>query len=186
MGISKSSMGISKKSNRKISQNAEAYCMVQKFGVPLPKKLKERSNMGLLDNYTGIGMSPRPKWQHQGIIRRALYFAYDELERQRLFMLSEATVTNNWDDLAPDLVIFNERHEPLSIIEITTHKECSAIIKKCYDLIARFPYTEYFVYDYERDILYAYEGVNTDTWVTSQEFEITSIYLSKPLLNYMR
>ena len=21
--------------------------------------------MGLLDNYTGIGMSPRPRWQHQ-------------------------------------------------------------------------------------------------------------------------
>lgn len=141
--------------------------------------------MGLLDNYTGIGMSPRPKWRHQNVIRRAMHRAYNELEEQGLLMLSEATVTNDWNDLAPDLVIFNEEYEPLSIIEITTHKECKAIIKKCYDLIERFPETEYFVYDYETEIVYAYDAT-TDEWVNSNAYEIVSQYLRMPLSDYLR
>ena len=141
--------------------------------------------MGLLDNYTGIGMSPRPKWEHQGIIRHALIETYDELEKQGLTLLSEATVTDDWNDLAPDLVIFDVQNEPLSIIEITTHKECMSIIKKCYDLIPRFPDAEYFVYDYERDILYMYD-IDTDEWFSSNEGTIVSNYLKMPLQNYLR
>lgn len=141
--------------------------------------------MGLLDNYTGIGMSPRPKWTHQNVIRHAMYRAYDELEEQGLVMLSEATVTDNWDDLAPDLVIFNSYNEPLSVIEITTHKECRNIIRKCYELINRFPQTEYFVYDYEQDLLYAYDAERNE-WFSSAHFEIHSRYLSNPLLFYLR
>ena len=140
--------------------------------------------MGLLDNYTGIGMSPRPKWQHQNVIRIAQRRAYDELEKQGLIMLSEATVTNDWDDLAPDLVIFDAYEEPLSIIEITTHKECKKIIKKCDELIARFPESEYFVYDYEAEVLYAYDAEN-DQWVSSETRTIYSIYLRKPLKAYL-
>ena len=140
--------------------------------------------MGLLDNYTGIGMSPRPKWRHQNVIRHAMHRAYDELEKQGLMMLSEATVTDNWDDLAPDLVVFNAAHKPLSVIEITTHKECHAIIRKCYELIERFPDAEYFVYDYENGLLYGYDG-QTDTWLTSDEYELMSHYLSMPLLYYI-
>lgn len=140
--------------------------------------------MGLLDNYTGIGMSPRPKWRHQNVIRIAQRRAYDELERQGLIMLSEATVTDNWDDLAPDLVIFDQQAEPLSIIEITTHKESKNIIEKCYDLIPRFPETEYFVYDYETNILYTYDGIN-NIWVTSETRTIYSNYLRKPLITYL-
>ena len=141
--------------------------------------------MGLLDNYTGIGMSPRPKWKHQGIIRRAIVETNEELENQGLIMLSEATVTDNWDDLAPDLVVFNACNVPVTLIEITTHKDCNEIIKKCYKLIPRFPDAEYFVYNYEKDILYAYDEEN-DEWVTSNEFIIRSNYLSKPLLDYLR
>lgn len=141
--------------------------------------------MGLLDNYTGIGMSPRPKWTHQNVIRRAMHRAYDELEEQGLVMLSEATVTDNWDDLAPDLVIFNSYNEPLSVIEITTHKECRHIIRKCYELIDRFPQTEYFVYDYEQDVLYAFDAERNE-WFSSADFEIHSGYLSHPLLFYLR
>lgn len=140
--------------------------------------------MGLLDNYSGIGMSPRPKWQHQNVIRRAICRSYEELEAQGLFMLSEATVTNDWDDLAPDLVIFNERYYPLSIIEITTHKELRMIMKKCYDLINRFPESEYFVYDYEKDILYKFY-IETNEWVPSSIEKLYSDYLSAPLLNYL-
>lgn len=140
--------------------------------------------MGLLDDYKGIGMSPRPKWQHQNVIRQAILNASDELEEQRLFMLSEATVTDNWDDLAPDLVVFNALHKPLSIIEITTTSETRAIIRKCSELIDRFPEAEYFVYDYERKRLYAYNEP-TDTWISSDETELYSRYLQFPLQNYL-
>lgn len=140
--------------------------------------------MGLLDNYTGIGMSPRPKWAHQAIIARCIRYASEELETQRLQILSESTVTDDWNDLAPDLVIFNELCEPLSIIEITTHKELSAIIRRCHELIARFPESEYFVYDYEQCVLYEYipeEGM----WISSSDYEISSRYLERPLMEYL-
>ena len=74
--------------------------------------------MGLLDNYTGIGMSPRPKWQHQLVMHRAVCRACKELDEQGLVMLTEATVTDDWNDLAPDLVIFNAQFYPLSITDI--------------------------------------------------------------------
>ena len=140
--------------------------------------------MGLLDNYTGIGMSPRPKWQHQRVMSHLLRNMYAELHQQGLEPLTEATVTDDWDDLAPDIVIFDENQEPLSIIEITTHKECRQIIRKCYELITRFPETEYFVYDYEAEVLYMYDAP-TQAWLTSEECELGSRYLSRPLLEYL-
>lgn len=140
--------------------------------------------MGLLDNYSGVGMSPRPRWDHQLVIRHAMRAAYDELEAQGLLMLSEATVSSNWDDLAPDLVIFNERYIPLTIIEITTQKECSAILQKCEVLMERFPNAEYFVYNYERILLYG-SDIERGIWFSSDEYEIGSQYLSMPLLSYL-
>jgi len=140
--------------------------------------------MGLLDNYTGIGMSPRPKWPHQNVIRKAIVRSIDELEDQGLIMLSEATVTDDWDDLAPDLVIFDEHYHPLTIIEITTHAEYRKILQKCDELLARFPNAECFVYDYEAKVLYGYDA-EAQEWVPSTEEEITSRYLSDPLLEYL-
>jgi hypothetical protein len=140
--------------------------------------------MGLLDNYTGIGMSPRPNWRHQQVMAHLYANIHQELWKQGLELLTESTVTDNWNDLAPDLVIFNNQNKPLSIIEITTHKECSAIKRKCYELIARFPDSEYFVYDYEAEILYIYEAVNMQ-WYSSLNYDIYSHYLKMPLLNYL-
>ena len=139
--------------------------------------------MGLLDNYTGVGMSPRPKWQHQRVMNSILYYSFLELKRQGLFMLSEATVTDDWDDLAPDLVIFDNQYLPLTIIEITTHRELKKIIRKCYELIDRFPDTEYFVYDYEEKVLFMYD-LEGDCWLSSEEDTLYSLYLSKPLIEY--
>ena len=139
--------------------------------------------MGLLDNYSGIGMSPRPKWDHQRVMGHFYARAVTEVWNQGLDILTEATVTDDWDDLAPDLVIFDAKYRPLSIIEITTHKECRAIIRKCDELIARFPQTEYFVYDYERLRLYAYDP-DVQEWFTSEEYELCSRYLARPLLEY--
>ena len=139
--------------------------------------------MGLLDNYTGVGMSPRPKWQHQRVMNSILYYSFLELKRQGLFMLSEATVTDDWDDLAPDLVIFDNQYLPLTIIEITTHRELKKIIRKCYELIDRFPDTEYFVYDYEEMVLCQYDA-ESNHWLWSEEDTLYSLYLSKPLIEY--
>lgn len=140
--------------------------------------------MGLLDDYTsGIG-SPRPKWEHQNVIRRAMVRAYNELEEQGLCMLSEATVTEDWNDLAPDLVIFNAQNVPVCIIEVTTHKECRAIIRKCHELIVRFPTSEFFVYDYENNILYGYDNLSRE-WLSAAEYELSSKYLEYPLKDYL-
>ena len=141
--------------------------------------------MGLLDNYTGVGMSPRPKWQHQILKDSFILNAGPEIRRNGLLLLGEVTVTDDWNDLAPDLVIFDKNFEPLSIFEITTSKECKAIIRKCHELIQRFPDAEYFVYDYEEDILYRYVA-EENVWITSEEEEISSQYLSRPLMDYLQ
>ena len=141
--------------------------------------------MGLLDNYSGIGMCPRPKWQHQGVIAHFIKSAEPEIYMQELILLPEATVTDDWDDLAPDLVIFSSEMEPLCIIEITTHHQCSAIIRKCDELIERFPEAEYFVYDYEKRILYQYDAENED-WLSSAEYILLSEYLNKPMMEYLQ
>ena len=141
--------------------------------------------MGLLDNYSGIGMSPRPKWQHQIAMSNFIANASKEIRRKGLLILTEATVTNNWDDLAPDLVIFDKLFNPVSIIEITRTEQVNAIIDKCDELIERFPYSEYFVYDYENKILYMFD-VQADRWQSSDDFELWSSYLSKPVIEYFQ
>ncbi|MBQ7697716.1 MAG: hypothetical protein IJT35_03955 [Paludibacteraceae bacterium] len=141
--------------------------------------------MGLLDNYTGIGMSPRPKWRHQIVMSRAHHLMYDELAKQDMILATEATVTNDWDDLAPDIVAFDSAFVPKLIIEITTHEELKRIIRKCYELIARFPDSEYFAYDYEKEILYLYDS-DYDRWLSSEEYDLFSNYLCKPMITYFQ
>ena len=141
--------------------------------------------MGLLDDYsTGIGM-PRPKWEHQLAMNRMHARAYYELEPQGLVILTEATVTDDWDDLAPDLVIFDPHFQPLSIIEITTHRYKDDIIDKCCELIERFPNAEYFVYDYEHQVLYMYSPAD-DCWLSSDQYELYSQYLHHPVIEYLK
>ena len=140
--------------------------------------------MGLLDNYTGVGMSPRPRWQHQNLISQLIGKSYEEMKRQHLLMLPEATMTNDWNDKAPDLVIFDDAFHPLSIIEITRAEQLDAIIDKCEELMERFPDAEYFVYDYEEKVLFMYNA-ESDCWLSSEEYELYSQYLSKPIIDYI-
>ena len=105
--------------------------------------------MGLLDNYTGIGMSPRPKFLHQDYMLHTAHNMYDEVFANGNIVRTESTVTNNWDDKAPDVIIYNRSNIPLMLLEITTHRECSKIMRKCEKLQARFPECECFVFDYE-------------------------------------
>ena len=141
--------------------------------------------MGLLDDYTnGVG-SPRPKWQHQRTMSRLLGNSYYELQRKGLEVLTEATVTNDWNDKAPDLVIFDNLFRPLLIFEITRSEQLDAIIDKCEELMERFPQSEYFVYDYENEVLYMYD-VEYDQWLSSEEYKLCSKYLNKPIMNYIK
>ena len=156
------------------------YCICHFFGLPLHKNLKV---MGLLDNYSGIGMSPRPHWRHQIAMSNMLVNAKKELQKEGLLLLTEATVTDDWDDLAPDLVVFDANFHPLSIIEITRSYQLGAIMDKCEELMTRFPKAEYFVYDYEENILYFYDIQALD-WISSEEYEIHSHFLSYPVIDY--
>lgn len=140
--------------------------------------------MGLLDDYSGIG-SPRPIWQHQIVMSNLHGNAAAELKQKGLLLLTEATVTDDWDDKAPDLVIFDKNMYPLTIIEITRNYQLDAIMDKCEELMERFPDSEYFVYDYEEQILHQY-AYQSDEWVSSEECELKSNYLNKPLINYTR
>ena len=140
--------------------------------------------MGLLDDYSGAIGSPRPSWQHQRVMNRTLFNMHDEVEGQGFIILPEATVTDDWDDLAPDLIVFDKYYNPQMIIEISTHKELRAIMRKCNELIVRFPVAEYFVYDYETDILYRF-APEYNKWLSSEESELFSAYLSEPVMNYI-
>ena len=141
--------------------------------------------MGLLDDYSGAIGSPRPRWQHQIVMSRLHGESYKELARKGLLILTEPTITNDWDDKAPDLVIFNKDMQPLTIIEITRSYQLDDIIEKCVELMERFPDAEYFVYDYERNILYRF-APEYNKWLSSEKYELFSAYLSEPVMNYIK
>ena len=141
--------------------------------------------MGLLDDYSGAIGSPRPRKQHQRVMSMMLVKSYFELKRKGLEILTEQTVTEDCNDLAPDLVIFNKYDLPVSIIEITRTYQLDAIMDKCEELMERFPDAEYFVYDYENEVLYQYD-FESDEWVSSEEYKLRSQYLNKPMLNYIK
>ena len=141
--------------------------------------------MGLLDDYSGAIGSPRPRWQHQIVMSKLHGESYKELTRKGLLILTEPTITNDWDDKAPDLVIFNKDMQPLTIIEITRSYQLDDIIEKCEELMERFPDAEYFVYDYERDILYRF-APEYNKWLSSEEYELFSAYLSESVINYIK
>lgn len=140
--------------------------------------------MGLLNDYSGVGMSPRPKWRHQMVMSQLLANMYFELIPKGYVPLTEATVTDNWNDLAPDIVVFDQNNVPMMIVEITTHKECYEILQKCEELMERFPYAEYFVYDYESEVLFGFDDASQE-WFTSLDAEICSRFLKRPLLEYL-
>ena len=139
--------------------------------------------MGLLDDYSkGVG-SPRPAYPHQFVMAHALRRMIDEIEEQGLRLATEITVTQDLNDLAPDIVIFDKDYYFLSSFEITKHSELKAIMCKCYELIDRFPLAEYFVFDYEQHIMYMYDEQN-DRWLSSIKYDLCSAFLEKPVINY--
>ena len=132
----------------------------------------------------GIGMA-RPQYGHQRVMSWAHLRIGSELMPQNYEVLTEATVTDDWDDVVPDLTIFTKNMEPLCIIEIVTHSQVRADMVKCCELMERFPNAEYFVYDYEHKVLYLYIP-EEDDWFSSVDTILYSRYLSEPMIEYFR
>lgn len=131
----------------------------------------------------GIGL-PQPHWSHNYIVAKMTARMFQEAEDKGFILMPVSTVTNNWNDLTPDLILFTQEHYPLLIMEITTHKELRKNIRKCMTLYERFPNAEYFIFDYDKEILYLYDA-QANEWFTSHDYELSSTYFNKPLLNYL-
>ena len=138
--------------------------------------------MGLLDNYTGVGMCPRPKWAHQIFMDNLLFNL--KLELPKTFLpLTEATLTDDWDDKAPDLVVFGRADMyPLMMVEITTHRELLKIKRKCDNLAVRFPEIECWAFDYEEEKLYYFDIPNRHWEFVDDNFH--SDFLQLPMIEY--
>ena len=109
--------------------------------------------MGLTDNYTGIGMSPRPAKKHQIAMRNILIALHDNSYGDET--LTEFCVdSNDLDTPAPDIIIYNDINDryPVIIIEITKTKERNIIKEKAIKLMKDYPaIREAFIYDYKND-----------------------------------
>ena len=138
--------------------------------------------MGLLDNYTGVGMCPRPKWAHQIFMNNLLFNL--KLELPKTFLpLTESTLTDDWDDKAPDLVVFDRADMyPLMMVEITTHRELLKIKRKCDNLAVRFPEIECWAFDYEEEKLYYFDIPNRHWELVDDNFR--SNFLQLPMIEY--
>ena len=141
--------------------------------------------MGLLDDYSGKEGALRPSWEHQGVLAAVHIQTMGELAAQGLRMFMETTVTDDCDDLAPDLVVFDKRYTPLAMIDVCIHAEIGAVMDKFKSLVARFPESEFFVYDYEENVLFKYE-IREKCWVSSQNGKVYSKYLKNELMAYFK
>lgn len=109
--------------------------------------------MGLLDDYTGIGDSPRPTPEHQDAIDNMVYGFRSEGNYKAL---SESVIdTMNLNSEVPDLVIYDgesiDRY-PIVIVEVTTSRQRREIIQKVRELLDKYPAVqEAFIFDYEKE-----------------------------------
>ena len=51
---------------------------------------------------------PQPIWLHNYVMTRWAAKMYSEIDAQGLLLQAVSTVTDNWNNLAPDLVIFDK------------------------------------------------------------------------------
>lgn len=128
--------------------------------------------------------SPRAWDLHQEIIIETILNLRPEVKQHRGWkILPEALVTEDPNDKYPDIIIKDEHKRLIFSMEITRKDYISYDRRKCLQLKQRFPWVEFFIYNYETDILYAlgHDG----QWYNSQEYEITSRLFERPLLDYI-
>ena len=128
--------------------------------------------------------SLRARQIHQLIITETVIAMHSEVRMRRgWYILYESTVTDNPYDNYPDIVIFDEHNTLQFSMEITRKWGMSYDKKKCLQLQQRFPDAEFYIYNYETDILYALG--EDGQWYNSWDYEINSRLFERPLLDYI-
>lgn len=125
--------------------------------LPIFTNQKIKNIMGLLDDYSGIGMTPRPRAKHQDIILNICYGLKDD----GYFCRPEFCVdASNLNSPAPDIVIYDDDERyPVIIIEVTNTKEVKQITAKVIELLQAYKQIkEAFVYDYEKQQWLSFGG----------------------------
>ena len=137
----------------------------------------------LLDYTTGIGL-PRPVMRHQEVLSFWLTNMNYELRPRGFFAIAENAVIRGKGERVPDIVIYDRNRTPLSFFEIARTCQIEKDIEKCEELMDRFPDVEFFVYDYEEEVLYFFDD-EAGGWVNSEDGDICSKYLQKPVIEYI-
>ena len=134
-------------------------------------------------NAKAIG-SPRAWDLHQKIIVKTIVNMMPEVEANPGWdILPEALVTEDPNDNYPDIIIKDEHKRLVFSMEITRKKYIRYDIRKCEQLQRRFPDAEFYVFNYETDILYALG--DDGLWYSSEDYEISSCLFLHPLLDYI-
>ena len=128
--------------------------------------------------------SPRARDLHQEIIAGTIYNMWPEIVVARKWkLIGEATVTDNPNDNYPDIIIKNPHKRLVFSLEITRTWGLSYDRRKCIMLQQRFPEAEFFVYNYETDVLFRLG--EDGQWYNSREYELNSRFFERPLLDYI-
>ena len=134
-------------------------------------------------NAKAIG-SPRAWDLHQKIIIKTIVNMMPEVEEHPSWdILPEALVTEDPNDNYPDIIIKDERKRLVFSMEITRKKYIRYDIRKCEQLQQRFPDAEFYIFNYETDILYTLD--DDGQWYSSENYEIGSRLFERPLLEYI-
>lgn len=137
----------------------------------------------IMINVKAIG-SPRAWDLHQEIIVETIINLYKEVKQNRGWkIMPEALVTENPNDKYPDIIIKNEFKRLVFSMEVTHCRYFSYDRRKCEELKQRFPEAEFFIYNYETDVLYFLD--DDFRWYTSNECVLRSRLFQRPLLDYI-
>jgi len=128
--------------------------------------------------------SPRAWDLHQKIIIKTIMRMNDEVEQHVGWdILPEALVTDNPNDKYPDIIIKDECKRLVFSMEITRSSYSRYDRRKCEELKQRFPNAEFFIYNYETDVLYFLD--DDFQWYNSEEYELRSRLFQHPILDYI-
>ena len=109
--------------------------------------------MGLLDNYTGIGMSPRPYEGHQIAMFELARFIDDMLDDDHYILTEWVLNRNDLNSPTPDVLVMQGdkgKGIPVMFIEIVRKADQQAVHQKILTVLPLYPSVkEAFLYNYE-------------------------------------
>lgn len=132
---------------------------------------------------SGIGLA-RARERHQTIILETIVKMHAEVKQHKGWkILAEALITDNpWDNY-PDIIVKDNDKYPVFVMEIIRRHTFYYDRKKCIALKARFSECEFYIYNYETDVLY-YLSENS-VWLTSQDYDFMHPLFQKPIMEYI-